>query len=337
MLIPTVIEQTKPRRARVRHLLPALEGAGGLLREPARRFRREPRDAQLLHSRPRTPPGDPALHQLPRREMTGLFAITTRCSSSAADQHDLCRAGRVGGCVCCSRRARWAAHGVPNARVLIHQPHGGAQGQTTDVELARRRRWCSCAPHDRDPRRAHGARPSRGSGPTSSATTSCAVRGGGVRDDSRVITRRARSCTGVGACRELGVERLSRTRECQPDVAWALVRPPSVDSLAGRSPTSGAAAPVARRRSARCDRERATPMVRAPSPRRHAPALLRPVINATGVLLHTNLGRGTPRLRASGGVHEPRARGGDRSSRLPTRSCGCIARRGPVGPSRRSS
>jgi ATP-dependent Clp protease protease subunit len=25
---------------------------------------------------------------------------------------------------------------LPNARVLIHQPHGGAQGQTTDVELA---------------------------------------------------------------------------------------------------------------------------------------------------------------------------------------------------------
>src|SRR5205807_5894447 len=25
---------------------------------------------------------------------------------------------------------------LPNARILIHQPHGGAQGQTTDVELA---------------------------------------------------------------------------------------------------------------------------------------------------------------------------------------------------------
>ena len=25
---------------------------------------------------------------------------------------------------------------LPNARVLIHQPHGGAQGQTTDIELA---------------------------------------------------------------------------------------------------------------------------------------------------------------------------------------------------------
>ncbi len=25
---------------------------------------------------------------------------------------------------------------LPNARVLIHQPHGGAQGQSTDMELA---------------------------------------------------------------------------------------------------------------------------------------------------------------------------------------------------------
>ena len=27
---------------------------------------------------------------------------------------------------------------LPNARVLIHQPHGGAQGQSTDIELAAR-------------------------------------------------------------------------------------------------------------------------------------------------------------------------------------------------------
>ena len=26
-------------------------------------------------------------------------------------------------------------HALPNARVLIHQPHGGAQGQSTDLEL----------------------------------------------------------------------------------------------------------------------------------------------------------------------------------------------------------
>ena len=26
-------------------------------------------------------------------------------------------------------------HTLPNARILIHQPHGGAQGQSTDLEI----------------------------------------------------------------------------------------------------------------------------------------------------------------------------------------------------------
>ena len=32
--------------------------------------------------------------------------------------------------------ARGKRFALPNARVLIHQPHGGAQGQSTDLELA---------------------------------------------------------------------------------------------------------------------------------------------------------------------------------------------------------
>ncbi len=27
-------------------------------------------------------------------------------------------------------------HALPNARVLVHQPHGGAQGQSVDMEIA---------------------------------------------------------------------------------------------------------------------------------------------------------------------------------------------------------
>ena len=33
---------------------------------------------------------------------------------------------------------------LPNARVLIHQPHGGAQGQSIDLER-RWPRWSRCA------------------------------------------------------------------------------------------------------------------------------------------------------------------------------------------------
>lgn len=48
--------------------------------------------------------------------------------------------------ICVGQAASWAAvllaagapgkrHALPNSRVLIHQPHGGAQGQTTDMEI----------------------------------------------------------------------------------------------------------------------------------------------------------------------------------------------------------
>ncbi len=48
--------------------------------------------------------------------------------------------------ICVGQAASWAAillasgapgkrHALPNSRVLIHQPHGGAQGQTSDMEI----------------------------------------------------------------------------------------------------------------------------------------------------------------------------------------------------------
>ena len=69
--------------------------------------------------------------------MTGLFAIydtmqlihapiSTICIGQAASAAAVLLAGGHDG----QRLA------LPNARVLIHQPHGGAQGQTTDMELA---------------------------------------------------------------------------------------------------------------------------------------------------------------------------------------------------------
>jgi ATP-dependent Clp protease protease subunit len=69
--------------------------------------------------------------------MTGLFAIydtmqyihcpiSTICVGQAASAAAVLLAAGTAG----KRMA------LPNARILIHQPHGGAQGQTTDVELA---------------------------------------------------------------------------------------------------------------------------------------------------------------------------------------------------------
>jgi ATP-dependent Clp protease protease subunit len=71
--------------------------------------------------------------------MTGLFAIHDTMQYIASDVATIC-VGQA-----CSAAAVLLAAGaagkravLPNARVLIHQPHGGAQGQSSDIELAAR-------------------------------------------------------------------------------------------------------------------------------------------------------------------------------------------------------
>ncbi len=71
--------------------------------------------------------------------MTGLFAIYDTMEFIASDVSTIC-VGQA-----CSAAAVLLAAGapgkravLPNSRVLIHQPHGGAQGQSTDIELAAR-------------------------------------------------------------------------------------------------------------------------------------------------------------------------------------------------------
>ena len=69
--------------------------------------------------------------------MTGLFAIHDTMQYIKPDVATIC-VGQA-----CSAAAVLLAAGapgkrsaLPNARVLIHQPHGGAQGQSIDMELA---------------------------------------------------------------------------------------------------------------------------------------------------------------------------------------------------------
>jgi ATP-dependent Clp protease protease subunit len=94
--------------------------------------------AQLLHLESENPEQDISLYiNSPGGDMTGLFAIydtmqfiapavSTICVGQAASAAAvLLAAGEPG-----------KRHALPNARVLIHQPHGGAQGQSTDMELA---------------------------------------------------------------------------------------------------------------------------------------------------------------------------------------------------------
>ena len=94
--------------------------------------------AQLLHLEAEAPGKDIRIYiNSPGGDMTALFAIydtmhllrcdvSTVCIGQAASAAAVILAGGTKG-------KRFA---LPNARVLIHQPHGGAQGQSTDLELA---------------------------------------------------------------------------------------------------------------------------------------------------------------------------------------------------------
>jgi ATP-dependent Clp protease, protease subunit len=138
MLIPTVIEQS-PRGER------AFDIWSRLLKERLVFFGTElDADvanlviAQLLHLEAEDPGKDIRLYiNSPGGDMTALFAIydtmqvlrcdvATYCIGQAASAAAVILAGGT-------RGKRFA---LPNARVLIHQPHGGAQGQSTDLELA---------------------------------------------------------------------------------------------------------------------------------------------------------------------------------------------------------
>ena len=96
--------------------------------------------AQLLHLEAEDAGKDIALYiNSPGGDMTGLFAIYDTMQYIASDVSTIC-VGQA-----CSAAAVLLAAGakgkravLPTSRVLIHQPHGGAQGQSSDLEIAAR-------------------------------------------------------------------------------------------------------------------------------------------------------------------------------------------------------
>jgi ATP-dependent Clp protease protease subunit len=94
--------------------------------------------AQLLHLQSEDPDKDISLYiNSPGGDMTALFAIHDTMEHLACDVATYC----VGQAA--SAAAVLLAAGAPgkryllaNSRVLLHQPHGGAQGQSSDMEIA---------------------------------------------------------------------------------------------------------------------------------------------------------------------------------------------------------
>lgn len=138
VLVPTVIEQTaKGERAfdiysrllseRIVFLgTPIDDGVANLV------------VAQLLHLQSDQPGRDIALYlNSPGGDMTAMFAIHDTMQFLACDVATFCVGQAASAAaVLLAAGAPGKRHLLANARVLLHQPHGGAQGQSTDMEIA---------------------------------------------------------------------------------------------------------------------------------------------------------------------------------------------------------
>ncbi|HEY4331786.1 MAG TPA: ATP-dependent Clp protease proteolytic subunit [Ilumatobacteraceae bacterium] len=94
--------------------------------------------AQLLHLESESPAYDVAMYiNSPGGDMNALFAIHDTMQYIAPDVSTICVGQAASAAaVLLAAGAKGKRFVLPNARVLVHQPHGGAQGQSTDMEIA---------------------------------------------------------------------------------------------------------------------------------------------------------------------------------------------------------
>jgi ATP-dependent Clp protease protease subunit len=93
--------------------------------------------AQLLHLEAEDPDKDVVMYiNSPGGEITGLFAIYDTMQYIKADVQTVCVGQAASAAaVLLSAGAPGKRFILPHARVLIHQPHGGASGQAVDIEI----------------------------------------------------------------------------------------------------------------------------------------------------------------------------------------------------------
>ena len=96
--------------------------------------------AQLLHLEAESSDLDVSLYiNSPGGDMTGLFAIHDTMAFLRCDVSTICVGQAASAAaVLLAAGAKGKRYTLPNARVLIHQPHGGAQGQSADIEIQAR-------------------------------------------------------------------------------------------------------------------------------------------------------------------------------------------------------
>jgi ATP-dependent Clp protease protease subunit len=96
--------------------------------------------AQLLHLESDDPDKDIFLYiNSPGGSITSLFAIYDTMQYIKPDVNTVCMGmAASAAAVILAGGAEGKRFGLPHARVMLHQPHGGAQGQASDIEIQAR-------------------------------------------------------------------------------------------------------------------------------------------------------------------------------------------------------
>jgi ATP-dependent Clp protease protease subunit len=93
--------------------------------------------AQLLHLESDDPDKDVNLYiNSPGGDITSLFAVYDTMQYIKPDVSTICMGQAASAAaVLLAAGASGKRYALPHSRVLIHQPHGGAQGQAVDIEI----------------------------------------------------------------------------------------------------------------------------------------------------------------------------------------------------------
>lgn len=96
--------------------------------------------AQMLHLESEDPDKDIHLYvNSPGGSITALFAIYDTMQYIKPDTSTICMGQAASAAaVLLAAGAKGKRYALPHARILIHQPHGGAQGQAVDIEIQAR-------------------------------------------------------------------------------------------------------------------------------------------------------------------------------------------------------
>ncbi len=93
--------------------------------------------AQLLHLESEDPDKDIFLYiNSPGGSITSLFAIYDTMQYIKPDVSTVCMGmAASASAVILAGGAKGKRFGLPHSRIMLHQPHGGAQGQASDIEI----------------------------------------------------------------------------------------------------------------------------------------------------------------------------------------------------------